>query len=350
MARAGGGGRTGRAGGRSGGRGRAPARADESAAAAAPALPPVPESSFNVEYKVKKEAAITTIIEHPAFNGVVDADALSIAANNGDGPAQMSGHMAPFNQKDYELSMSRHGTYTAGCNIMHLDLWYKPQGDIPINKTAVESLTTFFFDKPTPVFPLGLQVVSEDQPGNKKGRLQTVSPMELVDALLFAIKRDIDKGIDEAGLDVWHTCLRSASFTFKKLTTDDEKYFASFNLREALMQQAHNLQHTAVQKISALMLFATRKELTAGKLNHKELAALYEKNVEYSSTSEKFTETYVKAAMKVWERLLSVPEAFKLVQALEESFGPLSPLNNTYVMESIVQKGSTTDNIIWTLE
>ena len=49
--------------------------------------------------------------------------------------------MAVYNKLEYTTSMARNGTYTAGCSVLHLNLWYKPQGGAPVNGVAVEHLT-----------------------------------------------------------------------------------------------------------------------------------------------------------------------------------------------------------------
>ena len=88
--------------------------------------------------------------------------------------------MAVYNKDEYTTSMARNGTYMAGCNMFHLNLWYKPQGDVPVNGAAVEHLMTYFFKEPTCVFPLGLVVAAFDEEGitpcTKKGGLAHSEP------------------------------------------------------------------------------------------------------------------------------------------------------------------------------
>ena len=177
-----------------------------------------------------------------------------------------------------------------------------------------------------------------------------MSPMELVDALLLAVARDITNKLAEEQLKVWNVCLRNVPFTFKRLSSEDAKYFEAFNMREALIHQAHHLQHTATQNIAALMAFRTRKEASIGAVNYKQLINLYAQNAKYALTSEVVSETWVKAACTVWDRLLTHSDVYGLVMKLEESYGVSNPLNNTYTLESFaVKTGSNRENVMWVL-
>ncbi len=185
----------------------------------------------------------------------------------------------------------------------------------------------------------------------KRGLLETVTPMEIVDALIFAIARDIDinKMITENDLRVWKHCCLCVPFIFKKIESEDQKHFEAFNARDAVLHSAKNLAHTAVQKIAGLMSFHDRKAQTCGKLSPKQLAKLYEDHAKYASGSEAFTETYVVAAMAVWNNLLTVPHARDVVMELEEMFGIESPLDSAYTMHAFVTKTKSLEVLVWCL-
>eukprot|EP00959_Pyramimonas_sp_CCMP1952_P461688 9482009-Pyramimonas_sp.AAC.1 len=146
--------------------------------------------------------------------------------------------------------------------------------------------------------------------------------------MLFAVERDIDAQKSDEELKSWMICFRTVAFQFKKLPSVDDKYFEAFNLREALMHQAQHLQHTAIQKVTSLMAFAHRKNQTTGRLTNKDLAKLFEDQATYATGSEKFTETFIKAASTVWERLLTPPGPRAVLMALDDAYGLANPLNS----------------------
>jgi hypothetical protein len=301
-------------------------------------------SLFNAEYNQRKQNAIQKILGHHLFMDIEKADALAI-----DEKAELSGHMACFRQKDYMIAMRVCGTYTAGCNLWHLNLWYKAMGDVPVNEGAVASLMTNFFPVPSVVFPLGMTVVADPEPLVMKGRILVVSPIEIIDALIFAVSACIDAQVPDELMNKWVVCMRSVPFTFEKLESEDDRYFKALNIREALMTKAANLVHTATQKIAALMAYVKRKEATSGEQTPKAMAEIFEERAKLSPGAEKFTETYIKAAMYVWDRILKVPELSFILMKIEERWGIASPLNSAYVMESLMQKTKAVDKALWVL-
>eukprot|EP00959_Pyramimonas_sp_CCMP1952_P344854 7222561-Pyramimonas_sp.AAC.1 len=66
---------------------------------------------FNGAYVSRKEKAIEKILSHPYFSGLAQMEPLAI-----DPAAELSGHMAVFDQTEFETSMTSNKTYTAACN------------------------------------------------------------------------------------------------------------------------------------------------------------------------------------------------------------------------------------------
>ena len=94
------------------------------------------------------------------------------------------------------------------------------------------------------------------------------------------------------------------------------------------MARAQALAHTATQKVAALMSLISRKQATCGKQTPKELAVLFESKSALCSPSEKFTETYIKAGMYVWEKIMKIPLCLASLLAIENPFCQQSPLNS----------------------
>ncbi|CAK0790647.1 unnamed protein product, partial [Prorocentrum cordatum] len=88
---------------------------------------------------------------------------------------------------------------------------------------------------------------------------------------------------------------------------------------------------------------------TTGRLTNKDLAKLFEDQATYATGSEKFTETFIKAASTVWERLLTPPGPRAVLMALDDAYGLANPLNSVYVMEAFAQKTKNGVMLLWTL-
>jgi len=308
--------------------------------------PPPDAVIFNADYYAQKQLAIDTIQNHPVFNDIFNSEPIPIQAEG------VSGHMAIFNLQDYKLAMDNAGSYTCACNIWHANHWSKPQGEIPRNDAANKNLMTHFFSKPTNIFPMTIQVQSVPNPPAVKGAWTLITPMELLDSFIFAVKRDIDDHVCDDDLTKWRTAMLTCPVTFKSLPTAEDVFFAALNMRQALMTQAVAMVHTVTQQVASVMGFLQHRNHVRGTISPKDAAVLFEKRAQMSPGSEKYTEAWIKAAFVVWERLLMVPIARAVILDIEGAIGISSSavaLNSVYALASLCEKTKTLDKLMWVM-
>jgi hypothetical protein len=116
----------------------------------------------------------------------------------------------------------------------------------------VEYYTDYFFGNPTPGIRLPdsvtIAVIDPLTPSNAAhlGRLKAISPEEPRHALVFAIARDIAKGMSDDDLLPWRVLATSAILTFKKVATEDEIFWSATNARETIGAQYESVYYSTV--------------------------------------------------------------------------------------------------------
>ena len=96
----------------------------------------------------------------------------------------------------------------------------------------MSTLITYYFATParTPHDIVIAVAGTQTHPLRAQGALSRVSPDEPVYAWLLAVARDIDAGLP---MDGWVHSALTVTFTFRQLVTEEDKYYAAVNLREA---------------------------------------------------------------------------------------------------------------------
>ena len=116
----------------------------------------------------------------------------------------------------------------------------------------VDYYREYFFNNPQSASSFGSPVIiavtpdlSPDNDANL-GNLKAISPEEPRHALIFAIARDIDKGMTDAELEPWKTISLSAVVHFKKVDHEDEIFWQATNCREAVGAQFEVVYYSSV--------------------------------------------------------------------------------------------------------
>ena len=116
----------------------------------------------------------------------------------------------------------------------------------------VDYYREYFFNQPQSASSFGSPVIiavtpdlSPDNDANL-GNLKAISPEEPRHALIFAIARDIDKGMTDAELEPWKTISLSAVVHFKKVDHEDEIFWQATNCREAVGAQFEVVYYSSV--------------------------------------------------------------------------------------------------------
>jgi len=145
----------------------------------------------------------------------------------------------------YLAAIGTVGVYKCGANIFWQDWLNSPSPGVPVSRRAVDEYINYYFAKPGRM-PHDIVIAiagTHVNPLHAAGALSRVSPDEPVYAWLLAAARDIDAGLP---MDGWVHSALTVTFTFRQLVTEDEKYYAAVNLREAHSTHAPNT-HVSVR-------------------------------------------------------------------------------------------------------
>ena len=179
---------------------------------AAPLLPQANSSqaaAINAKYAADLQAATAAMTEHHAFVDVAK-----------DKPLHIS--QAPFSSAAFKSSMQGSKVYRCAGNAFWINI--VTSTSVPIREKKVAKVKHEYFQVPTDIFPSVLcvgMVESELQqtgytiPAANLGKLDMISPDEILHALIFRIAEDIQKGAPEDDLQKWRTCLLNAPMEFK---------------------------------------------------------------------------------------------------------------------------------------
>ena len=132
----------------------------------------------------------------------------------------------------YLAAIGKVGVHKCGANIFWQDWLMSASPGVPVSRRAVNEYINYYFATPARM-PHDIVIAvagTSTNPLHTQGALPRVSPDEPVYAWLLAVARDIDAGLP---MEAWVHSALTVTFTFRTLVTDDDKYFAAANLREA---------------------------------------------------------------------------------------------------------------------
>jgi hypothetical protein len=110
-------------------------------------------------------------------------------------------------------------------------MWVKiiSPSHFPIRHKKVKEVIAEYFPRPTDIFPLSLKIgvtvsALKDCDGkilpgmtDNFGKLDLISPCEVLHALIFRIAEDIQNGASQDDLQLWHSCLLNTPMEFQVL-------------------------------------------------------------------------------------------------------------------------------------
>ncbi len=158
---------------------------------------------------------------------------------------------------------------------------------VPLSRRRVTELADFLFPPLQPTFlttmiTVAIPEASAESITQYKGSLQSLSPEELVHAMLYACARDIKALHDQengnlagagdplppeaakAVLPQWHEVLLSVPCAFKVVAGDTQRFFVAYNLRQQLLQEHECMQRSALQLCHEIMLLKEKLEADMG--------------------------------------------------------------------------------------
>ncbi|CAJ1394699.1 unnamed protein product [Effrenium voratum] len=232
------------------------------------------------------------------------------------------GFMAVFVQQAYEAATQTAGQYDSACNLFWLNLRWTCAPRVPISRQAVTNLQHSMFckgpkrqrfDKPI-IVAVGANLELS------RGNLRRVSPEEVEHAYLFALAAAIERE-------------------------------EPVNLRNKIIDDYDALVRTASQRTYELMTYKAAQESAAKKMTAEELYEAWSQQVSESKSAlaENVTLNFVQTAIRVYDRVLSVPNLRDMVFVMDNRLGKASPTSQMWTLAKILEKTKNPDQIAWAL-
>jgi hypothetical protein len=199
------------------------------------------------------------------FEGIVTASPLKIQKT---GNVNSASHVAPFDASDYKTAIEKVGRYTCGGNMFWVNFLTSTVPGVPINARSIEYLMAYAFSSPDDAEKLAPKVfcVAVDRTSNPlesgcKGKLKSLSPDEIIHALVHAIARDIKDNKPDEVLQLWRRYVLTRVMEFSFLTSADDVFYAATNQREKVGAEYEALYYTAVGNSMSVRQRASKAKL-----------------------------------------------------------------------------------------
>ena len=201
----------------------------------------------------------STIEDHPAFANISQEMPLSI---------KDLGVQHPFNEEDFGAAMSRAGSdtsYTAGINLFWCDTMYTPTLGIPTRSDTIPDLMDCYFRSPaTMPHNILISLREGERPLEKRGSLCAISPEEVRHAMMAAIARDIERGIETEVLEEWRRRVLSCTAIFQVHASEAGRLQVAMQLRENMANDHEAMSRTQLQRIYEIIFSGTRLQRPTG--------------------------------------------------------------------------------------
>lgn len=263
--------------------------------------------SVNAEYFKKVADALLVIAKH--WPDIKEASTLGLTPEQ-HGAYQLAGHQAALDQASYTSSMAASNEAAGGLSIFTLDIMKSATPGVPVNSAGVMSLAAQRFGAPKR-FPSIVTIAVEAATFNifeHRGALLSITPLELLHALIFAVTRDItEKKLSEKELLHWKAALLSIPVHVRVLGAE-ASYYEAISIREEIAGEYEAAYFTAFQRIYMVEQYRVTQEGLHGEQSYEDLAIGMAK-IRFHQRSEAMTPAFIESALTLFRRVLSNPKA-----------------------------------------
>lgn len=316
---------------------------------AAPAAAPEQLAGTNelcAHQLIRVHEALKAIREHPVFQGVQDAKALTVA---------QGGRQAPWDEKQAERALRGVGDkYKCGANLFWQDWLWLANHRTPLNNGQIKAIQDYALPplQPPKFFPY--EVVVAVEPGataRPESGWPRLSPAEPLFALLFSIQQSIEQKADDGVLKAWKHVLLTASFEIEVVPVGEERYWRASNIREQAAEHGLSVQLSLRQRIYDVAGHKMHKESVAGGTwSAKKVAQAYSEKLKLAQNVERISDAWVDSAITIYARVLSLKPCSELLDWMDQVYMTASPFKYISTLQAIVDRGQTPEGITLALE
>ena len=301
----------------------------------------------NVDYHATLLNAWKTVEGHALFENIASEEPLTMA---------QGGSLAPFNQNHFATALQGNDSlqsYTCGVNLAWVNHTWSATPGIPIRNAAVEAVASKTFQEPAALDLITVAVPSPTFEVKKhKGALLRVSPEEMTTAFILALARDVSKNVSNEILSKWRVAMVSTPCKFVVLPTPMDRYWKALQLREDISHTYNACHRSCYQRLHEVvrLVEAMKTRMLLSQVTTDRVEAEYRRNLrnmDMESTGA-ITHGFVKTALTVAKRMLSVPEIAAIMREAD-SKGPstFNPWGTHSRLQAMIDKCQTTESLLW---
>ncbi len=147
-------------------------------------------------------------------------------------------------------------SYTTSINLFWCDAMYTPTPGIPTRTDTIPDLMECYFQSPaTMPHNIIISLREGERPLEKRGSLCAINPEEVRHAMMAAIARDIERGIETEFLEEWRRRVLSCTAIFQVHASEAGRLQVAMQLRENMANDHEAMSRTQLQRIYEIILF-----------------------------------------------------------------------------------------------
>ena len=285
-------------------------------------------------------------------------------------PLSHSLSQAPYNDEDFHAALMRSWTgasintgdsdlskvkpfYSCAGVFQWMNHLWTPTPGVQINQQNVDAIVKHHFpgDQHPHVFTEPFKIPVESctcKPMDHKAGLQNLAPQELAHAMIHACARDVRAQKDDATMRAWALVFKTIALDFIILGGPLMSLYA-FHIREQYFESGEQVLWTTMQRVQMVIREKHTLECKGAKMSAAKLATHFLNSVQFASSSEKMSASFVDAALTIESRILTSNSAKHILNDMDNQYGITGPLNSVYKLQAIINRARTPGLIEWSL-
>jgi hypothetical protein len=217
----------------------------------------------------------------------------------------------------------------------------------------VKELADWMFkDGPKPLKKsMGVAVSSADFAVDaNKGSLLMITPEEQAHAILLKVADDVRQGAKN--YTQWRLVLLSVPVYIEVIAKEEQVQWEAYNARNLILQDHWTMARTAQQQCYEVIVVKNNLQTVLGSLpTRKEISHKFRRNVKLADgRQEDYSENFVKDALTIFERILSVPPLECFILEQEKRDGHNASWNNIGNLAVLAAKTSDQEEQKWVMD
>ena len=226
------------------------------------------------------------------------------------------GYKAVFDSEEFAVAIRKKGCYESAYNIFCLNWRWSASKTVPYKMRLATACKDHFFKTPRTDAPLKFHVAlgEGDDPESMFGTLLSLSPLEPLHALAFAVDEHTAAGMDDEQFRTRRSLMLSVTVCFERIENVEKRFWRSLQLRENTTEMGEAVKRSQLDRARDVMEVANsvlKLEITS--CNPQTIAQAWQENLEGKLVMDVARPGLIDAVLTVRNRLMCCRECARLV-------------------------------------